>query len=64
MWDDVQTHSVSIADGSDRAEAFRNDFFLILNVAVGGNWPGAPVSSTQFPRGMLVDYVRVFQLTP
>jgi len=62
--DDVQTHSVSIADGSDRAEAFRNDFFLILNVAVGGNWPGAPVSSTQFPRGMLVDYVRVFQLTP
>lgn len=62
--DDVQTHSVSIADGSDRAEAFRSDFFLILNVAVGGNWPGAPVSATQFPRGMLVDYVRVFQLTP
>lgn len=62
--DDVQTHSVSIVDGSDRAEAFRSDFFLILNVAVGGNWPGAPVSATQFPRGMLVDYVRVFQLTP
>ena len=62
--DDIRTHSVSIADGSDRAEAFRNDFFLILNVAVGGNWPGAPTTATQFPRGMLVDYVRVFQLTP
>ena len=62
--DDVQTHSLSIADGSDRAEAFRKDFFLILNVAIGGDWPGSPVTATQFPRGMLVDYVRVFQLTP
>lgn len=62
--DDVQTHAITITDGSDLAEAFREDFFLILNVAVGGNWPGAPVTSTQFPRGMLVDYVRVFQLTP
>lgn len=35
--------------------------FFILNVAVGGNWPGAPDSSTVFPQDMLVDYVRVYQ---
>lgn len=40
---------------------FQKDFFFIFNVAVGGNWPGSPTSSTQFPQQMIVDYVRVFQ---
>ncbi len=40
---------------------FDNDFFLILNVAVGGNWPGAPNSTTFFPQEMVVDYVRVYE---
>lgn len=35
--------------------------FLILNVAVGGNWPGNPDGSTVFPQRMTVDYVRVYQ---
>jgi len=35
-------------------------FFFILNVAVGGAWPGAPDSTTVFPQEMLVDYVRVY----
>ena len=39
---------------------FDHPFFIILNVAVGGNWPGSPDSSTQFPQQMLVDYVRVY----
>ena len=34
--------------------------FLILNLAVGGSWPGAPNSSTTFPAQMLVDYVRIY----
>jgi beta-glucanase (GH16 family) len=34
--------------------------FMILNVAVGGDWPGAPDSSTVFPAEMKVDYVRVY----
>jgi len=38
-----------------------NPFFIILNVAVGGDWPGSPNSTTQFPQDMLVDYVRVYQ---
>ncbi len=40
---------------------FDKPFFLILNLAVGGDWPGNPDSSTVFPREMLVDYVRVYQ---
>jgi len=38
---------------------FDHNFFMILNVAVGGYWPGYPDGSTQFPQTMLVDYVRV-----
>ena len=36
-----------------------NSFFLLLNVAVGGTFPGGPDASTQFPQQMMVDYVRV-----
>jgi beta-glucanase (GH16 family) len=39
---------------------FDHPFFLIMNVAVGGNWPGAPDVSTVFPQRLLVDYVRVY----
>jgi beta-glucanase (GH16 family) len=35
-------------------------FFFILNVAVGGSWPGSPNATTVFPQEMLVDYVRVY----
>jgi beta-glucanase (GH16 family) len=44
-------------------ETFNQDFYLILNVAVGGDWPESPDDTTQFPRGMLVDYVRVYKKT-
>ena len=40
---------------------FDHRFFLLLNVAVGGDWPGNPDSSTIFPQRMLVDYVRVYR---
>lgn len=39
---------------------FDQPFFFILNVAVGGNWPGNPDGTTQFPQSMVVDYVRVY----
>jgi beta-glucanase (GH16 family) len=42
-------------------DEFRKPFFLLLNVAVGGNWPGNPDGTTIFPQQMVVDYVRVFQ---
>jgi beta-glucanase (GH16 family) len=39
---------------------FDHPFFILLNVAVGGNWPGDPDPTTVFPQTMLVDYVRVY----
>jgi len=40
---------------------FDQYFHMLLNVAVGGNWPGNPDASTPFPQKMTVDYVRVFK---
>jgi beta-glucanase (GH16 family) len=40
--------------------AFDHPFFILLNLAVGGTWPGSPDSTTQFPQQMLVDYLRVY----
>ena len=39
-------------------------FFLLLNVAVGGNWPGNPTSETPFPQTFAIDYVRIYQAGP
>jgi beta-glucanase (GH16 family) len=39
---------------------YDHPFFIILNVAVGGAWPGNPDATTKFPQRMLVDYVRVY----
>ena len=39
------------------------NFFFILNLAVGGDWPGSPDASSVFPQEMLVDYVRVYEQT-
>jgi beta-glucanase (GH16 family) len=39
---------------------FDHPFFIILNLAVGGDWPGSPDTSTKFPQSMLVDFVRVY----
>lgn len=43
---------------------FDQHFYLLLNVAVGGNWPGAPDASTVFPVTMEVDYIRVYSGEP
>ncbi|MFZ6638458.1 glycoside hydrolase family 16 protein [Undibacterium sp. TC4M20W] len=40
---------------------FDHGFFIILNLAIGGEWPGAPDANTRFPQQMLVDYVRVYK---
>lgn len=39
---------------------FKHPYFLLLDLAVGGEWPGSPNSSTHFPARMLVDWVRVW----
>jgi len=48
-------------DGEGRWVFNDRPFYIILNVAVGGNLPGPPNADTEFPQSMLVDYVRVYQ---
>ena len=40
---------------------FNQRFHLLINIAVGGNWPGSPDETTQFPTEMEVEYVRVYE---
>jgi len=59
--DDKQYFSTTSAGLGTTKYPFNAPFFMIMNVAVGGNWPGSPDATTVFPQQMHVDYVRVFQ---
>jgi beta-glucanase (GH16 family) len=43
---------------------FEHPFYLLINNAVGGTWPGAPDATTRFPQELRVDYVRVWAPAP
>jgi beta-glucanase (GH16 family) len=47
--------------GASFPAPFDQRFHLILNLAVGGNWPGNPDTTTVFPQAMVVDYVRIYR---
>jgi beta-glucanase (GH16 family) len=59
-----QTQTEWRSDGGPFPAPFDQPFYLILNVSVGGQWPGPPDAETVFPQRMLVDYIRVFQRNP
>ncbi len=49
---------------ADHLSEFHRDFFILLNIAVGGRAAGSPDSTTAFPLQMYVDWVRVYQKSP
>ncbi len=53
--------TVTKADVGNNTYPFNEQFFLIVNLAVGGNLPGNPDASTYLPQWLIVDYVRVYQ---
>lgn len=59
--DDVAYETKTVAELGSKKWVFDHPFFIIMNVAVGGSWPGAPDATTVFPQRMLVDYVRVYK---
>jgi beta-glucanase (GH16 family) len=59
--DDVLYHTVTPATTTPAPYPFNQPFFFIFNVAVGGQWPGSPNATTNFPQHFIIDYVRVFQ---
>jgi beta-glucanase (GH16 family) len=48
------------ADIPGKKWVFDRPFFILLDLAIGGDWPGSPDETTIFPQEMLVDYVRVY----
>lgn len=58
------TESASSIPSGTRWVFNDHPFFLILNLAVGGNWPGYPDQSTPFPQTFSIDYVRVYGSGP
>ncbi len=59
--DGTQYLEANIANNINGTDEFHKPFFILFNLAVGGNWPGNPDGSTPFPAKMYVDYVRVYQ---
>lgn len=60
--DGIRYQTIAKADLPENARwVYDHPFYIILNVAVGGNFVGAPDASTQFPQTMLVDWVRVYR---
>lgn len=57
------THILSVKAShiGDKEWVFNHSFYIILNLAVGGNYVGPPNAGTAFPQTMLIDYVRVYE---
>ena len=59
--DGVGLEAARASDINPWPAPFDQPFYLVMNVAVGGNFPGVPNAATHFPAEMLVDYVRVYE---
>ncbi|HEX2974524.1 MAG TPA: glycoside hydrolase family 16 protein, partial [Bacteroidales bacterium] len=61
LLDGTQYWKVDIKDNANSTEEFHKPHYIILNLAIGGDWPKNPDATTAFPDTMYVDYVRVYQ---
>ncbi|MFD3684816.1 family 16 glycosylhydrolase [Nocardiopsis sp. NPDC058631] len=59
--DDVPFNTITTADVGGNPWVYDQEFFMILNVAIGGEWPGYPDETTQLPQELVVDYVRIYE---
>ncbi len=57
--DGKQYASIEISE--DEFSEFHREYFILLNIAVGGTWAGRPDNTTNFPQHMYVDWIRVYQ---
>lgn len=59
-FNETKYHSFSIASVGASQDAFHKPFYLLINLALGGNWPG-PVDGANLPQQYVIDYVRVYE---
>lgn len=60
--DGVKFHTVNIKGDINGTDEFHKPFYILFNLAVGGNLPGQEIDEDKLPAVMYVDYVRVYQL--
>jgi beta-glucanase (GH16 family) len=61
LLDNKRYYAVCIKDSINSTAEFHKPFYLLLNLAIGGNWPKNPDATTVFPDTVFVDYVRLFR---
>ena len=54
-------HEIDITNGINGTDEFQKNQFILLNLAVGGQWPGYNIDEGRLPTSYLIDYVRVYQ---
>jgi len=59
--DGKKYHEVDIHNNANSTEEFQKPFFVLLNFAIGGDWPGQVIDDAVLPARMYVDYVRVYK---
>jgi beta-glucanase (GH16 family) len=64
LLDGTRYYGISIKDGVNSTASFHEPFYILLNLAIGGDWPGNTDSTTVFPDTVYVDYVRVYRNNP
>ena len=57
--DNIESFKISLSD--TKTEAFNKPFYLLLNLAVGGLWPGYEIDNSVFPLEMVIDYIKIYQ---
>lgn len=62
LLDGKRYYGVCIKDGVVSTSEFHEPFYILLNLAIGGDWPKNADSTTVFPDTVFVDYVRVYKL--
>ena len=60
--DDVQFHEVSILDGVNSTQEFHMPQYILINLPIGGSWPGSPDATTKLPATLYCDYIRVYKM--
>lgn len=61
--DSIQYHEVDIKNSTNSTDEFHKPFYILLNFAIGGDWPGQVIDESKVPARMDIDYVRVYRKT-
>ena len=62
--DGVKHHELNISNGINNTQAFHKPHYVLINLAIGGSWPGAPDAATVLPAILYCDYIKVCEYAP